>query len=109
MPMASMYRREGPVAIVMQQAAGPGVVEEQVGIAVVVVVDPGAALAEVAGFALHAGLGGDLLECAVTLVVVETVGLPLAADEKVDPAIVVVIGPGGGVGIDRVQRARLPW
>ena len=95
---------EGSVAIVMKQPAGLGVVEEQVGIAVVVVIDPGTSLAEVAGVALHAGLRGDFLEGAVALVVVEAVGLPLAADIEVDKAIVIIIGPGGRVGIDRVQQ-----
>ena len=82
-------------------------VEEQVGITVVVVVDPGATLAELRGVALHARLGGDFLKRTVTLVAIETVGLPLAADEQVDPAVVVVIGPGRGVGIDRVHHPRL--
>ena len=81
------------------------VVEEQVGIAVVVVVDPGAALAEPLRLALHAGPGGDLLERAVAPVVIEAVGLALAGDEEVEPAVVVVVGPGGGVGIDRVEQA----
>ena len=99
---------EGAVAIVViEPAVAVQVVEEQVGIAVVVVVDPGAALAEACRLALHAGLGGDLLERAVALVVIETVGLLLAADEQVEPAVVVVIGPGRGVGIDRVQQPGL--
>jgi hypothetical protein len=37
--------------------------------------------------------------------VIEAVGLILAADEQVEPAVAIVIGPGGGVGIDRVEQS----
>ena len=75
------------------------------GIPVVVVVEPGAALGEPRRVAFHAGLGGDVLERAVALVAKQAVVLPLAGDEEVDPAVVVEVGPGGGVGIDGVEQA----
>ena len=56
---------------------------------------------------LQAGLGGDLLERAVAPVVIQPVGLLLAADEQVEPAVVVVIGPGRRVGVDRVEQPGL--
>ena len=67
---------EGPVAVVAIQLGGPAqVVEEQVGIVVVVEVDPVRPLADERGpvLAEQAGPGGDLLEGAVLPVVIEPV------------------------------------
>ena len=85
-----------PSRLLRYSCAGPAqVVEEQVGIIVVVEVDPRRPLAE--GDRPMPGrpgrTGRDLLEGAVPPVVIETVGLSLAADEQVEPAVVVVIGP----------------
>ena len=99
---------ERAVAVVLVQPAfAREVVQEQVGKAVVVVVDPGAALAEFLHLFIDAGPGGDFLERAVAAIAIQPVGLPLAGDEQVDPAVVVVVGPGGRVGIDRVEQAGL--
>ncbi len=35
---------------------------------------------------------------------IKVVGLPLARDEQVDPAVVIVVGPAGRVGIDWIEQ-----
>jgi hypothetical protein len=47
----------------------------------------------------------EFFEFAVAEVAIQAVGLLFAADEQVEPAIVVVVGPLGG---DRVNRAKQP-
>ena len=107
MPSSPLDVLERAVAVVpVQPAFAREVVEEQVGKAVVVVVDPGAALAEFLKLFVDAGLGGDFLERAVAAIAIQPVGLPLAGDEQVDPAVVVIVGPGRRVGIERVEQAR---
>ena len=60
-----------------------------------------------------AGRGGDVLERAVALVVVEpaavapgsgVVAVVLAADEQVEPAVVVVVAPDGRLGRERLAE-----
>ena len=95
-----------PFALVVVQPGEPAhAVDEEVRIAIVVIVDPGAALVELLAFAVDAGLGGDLFECAVAAIVIQPVGLLFAGDEEVEPAVVVVIGPGGRVGVDGLEQA----
>ena len=65
------------------------VVDEQVGEAIVVVVDPGAALGASRGLAFHSRLRRRILERAVAAVVVQAVALAFAGDKEVDPAVVV--------------------
>ena len=96
---------ERAVAIVAIQPAGiPQVIEEQIRVAVVVEIDPGTSLAAAFWLALHACPCGDFLERAVSLVVIETVFLSLASDEQVDPAIIIIIAPACGDGIDRGEQ-----
>ena len=52
-------------------------------------------LAERVASAVDAGPGGDLFERAVAAIVIQPVRLVLAGDEEVEPAVVVVVGPGG--------------
>ena len=85
----------------------PQVIEEQIRVAVVVEIDPGTSLAAAFWLALHAGPGGDFLERAVSLVVIETVFLSLASDEQVDPAVVIIIAPACGDGIDGGEQSGL--
>ena len=42
---------------------------------------------------------------AVAAVVIQPVGLSLTGDEQVEPAVIIVIGPGRRIGIDRLQQA----
>ena len=90
------------------RAVAVQVVEEQVGIAVVVVVDPGGALAAPGRRPATPALAATSSKVPSPLVVIQPVGLLLAADEQVEQAVVVVVGPGGGVGVDRVEQARPP-
>ena len=92
--------KEPSLIVVIEPGDIRQVVDEQIGIAVVVVVDPGAALGERLAVRGQAGHCRDFLELAVAQVAIEAVGLPLAGDEQIEPAVVVVIGPAGGVGID---------
>src|SRR5437879_1911398 len=80
--------------------------DEQVGIAVVVKIDPGGSFASIAG-ALNARFGRDLFEGAVPFVAVELVGLAIAADEEVEETVVVEIGPRRGDRVDWMQQPRL--
>src|SRR6516162_5989500 len=86
---------ERAVAIVVEQLRSRvGISREEVGIAVVVIVDPSGPFADLL-FALDAGLGGDLLEGAVAPISVQAVRAGLATDEEVEKTVVVEIGPGG--------------
>ena len=95
MPISLGDVGEGAVAVVVEKLGRrpARIADEQVGPAVVVVVDPRGAFAAAAVVA-KARLGGDLLEGAVSLVVVQAIGLAFAADEQVEETVVVVIGPG---------------
>src|ERR1017187_7240351 len=84
------------------------VVDEQIGVAVVVVVDPGAALGVAGRLAFNSGARGDFLERAVTAVAIEAVLLVLACDEKVDPPVVVEVAPRGTVGVSGLEQTGLP-
>jgi len=62
--------------------------EEKVGIAVVVVIDPGGSLA-VFFAPLDTGLGRDILEGAVALVAVKAIGSLVATDKEVEVPVIV--------------------
>src|SRR5262249_18018335 len=72
-------------------------------------VDPRAALAEEerCGRVAQTGSGGDLLKGPVPPVVIQPVALALAADEQVEPAVVVVVRPRRTVGVDRLGKSGL--
>src|SRR4029077_951306 len=96
---------ERTVAIVVEQLRSRvGISHEKVGIAVVVVVDPGGPFADLL-FALDAGLGGDVLEGAVAAIAVQAVRTGFAADEEVEKPVVVEVGPGGANGVSRFHQA----
>ena len=66
MPIAVVTSVKVPSRLLWKsRAIAAQVVEEQVGVVVVVVVDPGGTLAERVTGSRHAGLRGDLLERAV--------------------------------------------
>ncbi len=103
---------EGAVSLVVIQPAGRVQVRyEEVEPAVTVEVAPGRTLGH--AFIDDASLGGDVLERAVALVVVEPaavggigrVTVVLAADEQVETAVVVVIAPDGRFGRKRLAEA----
>ena len=121
----------GHLAKAPAAAARPVVAEQQVAhwrhvlvvdhvdilVAVVVVVQP--ARHEVAAGSLAAQQGGDVAEGTVAVVAVQLVGLAGAAgcagalrraapvgDVQVQPAVVVVVGPGGGLAGVLVDEAR---
>src|SRR5262249_44815371 len=99
---------KGAVAVVVEELRGPiQVVEEQVGIAVVVEVDPGGALAG-AAVALYSRPGSHLLESAVPLVAIQAVWLPLATNEEVEEAIIVEVGPSRGDRVDGIEQPGFP-
>src|SRR5205085_7449225 len=89
---------EGAVAVISEQARPAGHVRDvQVGIAVAVEVAPVGALADQT-LVGQAGPLGHLLERAVAAIVVQIAAARLAADEKIEPAVVVVIRPDGDLG-----------
>ncbi len=97
---------ETAVTVVMvQPGVAAKIIQKKVGITVVIVVNPCATLAKVSGASLQAGSRADLLERSITVVMVEAIGLLFAADEQVEPAVVVVVGPGGRIGVDRIEQA----
>src|SRR5437764_15390737 len=49
----------------------------------------------------------DLCERAVPSVVIQPVGLALAAEEKIEEAVVIVVRPGGADGVDGLEQAGL--
>ncbi len=88
---------EGAVAaIAVEEVVAEHVRRVEVGEAVVVVVAPRHALGE--GVAGDAGADGDILEGAVAPVAIEPAGRQLVSDVDIDPAVVVVVGPGRRVG-----------
>ncbi len=91
----------------MKEARRPAqIVEEQVGKPVVIVINPGGTFAEVAILLSDAGPECHFVKASIAPVVIEPMRLALAADEEVEPAVVVVIDPGRGVGIDRCYETR---
>jgi hypothetical protein len=67
-----LFREAALTIVVVQTAIAVEIIEKQVGVAIVVVVDPGAALADAGGLALDAGNAGDVFERAIALVAVKT-------------------------------------
>ena len=98
---------EGAVAlVVIEEVLAPEVRHVQVRPAVAVVIAPGRALGE--GLGVDAGRVGDVLEGAVPTVAEERGRALFVADEEVEPAVVVVIGPDRGMGAtDGAAEARL--
>src|SRR5260370_11135165 len=78
----------------------------EVRVAVVIIVSPSHAFRE--RDAVNARLCRHVLKCTVTLVTEELAGRVLVSDKEVDPAVIVVIGPGRRMsGIVHTQQAAL--
>src|SRR6516225_4106729 len=80
-------------------------IDEQIRIAVIVIIEPGGSFAARAlAFALDSRAGGHLLKGSVAAVAVQTIRPGLVANEHVEKTIVVEVSPGGADRIDRVHQ-----
>ena len=85
--------------------------DQQVRTAVIVIITPGDTLA--AAVVANAGRVGDVGERAIAVIAVELsavarvgfFGLEFASDIKVDMPVAVEVGPGSGLGGDRIAQA----
>ena len=98
---------ERAVAVVVEKLRrGTVVIDEQIRIAVIVIIEPGRSFAARSlAFALDSRAGCHFLEGSVAAVAVQAIRTGLVANEHVEKTIVVKVSPGGADRIDRVHQA----
>ena len=84
------------------------IADEEIEMAVAIVVEEGAAGAPAHAFVVNAGLASDVGECAVAVVVKQNVVSPEAAEQIVPAVVVVVADANAGLpaGARRVRISR---
>lgn len=94
---------EGPGPIIPVESRGSlQIGQEEIGIAIVVEVDPSDTFTN-RFVPSNSRLPSNFLECPITSVPVESVGLPLATDEEIEESIVIVIRPCRRDRVDGIE------